>query len=108
MGLKRRLVIKNGQVLLPSEQVQCADVLVEDGKIARVGASLAAGREIDVSGRCVVPGLIDLHTHGIRTVNLQHGTLQEYASIEASCGTTTSCPTLFDTLRPLPSRAERR
>ena len=97
MGLNGTLVIKNGQVLLPSEQIQTRDVLIEDGRIARVGASLAADREIDVSGSYVVPGLIDVHTHGIRATNLQDGALDEYARIEASYGTTTFYPTLFDT-----------
>ena len=43
-------------------------MLVKDGVIARVGAGIAGGlakdvRIIDVRGRWVVPGLIDLHCH---------------------------------------------
>lgn len=42
-------------------------ILVEDGRIARIGtfkAELAAGTPvIDVKGRYVLPGLIDAHTH---------------------------------------------
>jgi dihydroorotase len=45
-----------------------ADVLLKDGVVARVGAGIAAGvgrevRVVDVRGRWVVPGLIDLHCH---------------------------------------------
>jgi dihydroorotase len=45
-----------------------ADVLIQDGVIARVGAGIAGGvgrdvRVIDVRGSWVVPGLIDLHCH---------------------------------------------
>ncbi len=43
-------------------------MLVKDGLIARVGAGIAGGlgrdvRIVDVRGRWVVPGLIDLHCH---------------------------------------------
>ena len=45
-----------------------ADVILKDGVVARSGKGIAAGlagdvRVIDVRGKWVVPGLIDLHTH---------------------------------------------
>jgi len=97
MGKHGALVIKNGNVLLPTEELRSSDVLIENGRIQQVGPSLAADFEINAAGGYVLPGLIDVHTHGVRTVNLQDGTLDEYASIEASFGTTTFYPTLFDT-----------
>lgn len=97
MEQNKALVIKNGTVLLPTEELCSCDVLIENGRIRQVGPCLASDREIDAAGGYVVPGLIDLHTHGIRTVNLQTGTLSEYARIEASYGATTFYPTLFDT-----------
>ena len=97
MGKHGTLVIKNGNVLLPTEELRSSDVLIENGRIQEVGPSLAADSEIDAAGGYVLPGLIDVHTHGIRTVNLQDGSLSEYASIEATFGTTTFYPTLFDT-----------
>jgi N-acetylglucosamine-6-phosphate deacetylase len=103
----RTLVVKNGNVLFPTEEIRACDVLIEDGRIQRVGTSLAAELEIDAAGGYVVPGLIDVHTHGIRTINLQTGKLSEYASIEASYGTTTFYPTLFDTPEAIAEQMRR-
>lgn len=40
------------------------DVAIAGGRIAAVGAGLAAGREeIDATGKLVTPGFVDVHTH---------------------------------------------
>jgi N-acyl-D-amino-acid deacylase len=40
-----------------------ADVGIAGGRIAEIGPRVRGAREIDASGRLVVPGFIDLHTH---------------------------------------------
>ena len=61
------LVLVGGRVIDPARGLDAtADVLLKGGVIAKVGQGLAADagvRVIDVAGRWVVPGLIDLHTH---------------------------------------------
>ena len=61
------LLLKGGNVIDPSQDLRGAlDVAVEDGKIARVAANIAvtqARRVVDIRGKTVTPGLIDLHTH---------------------------------------------
>jgi dihydroorotase len=62
------LFIKNGHILDPANKVdEKLDLLVMDGKIAKLGkpGSFAADgvKVIDVSGKLVVPGLIDMHVH---------------------------------------------
>lgn len=107
MEWHKALVIKNGNVLLPTEEFCACDVLIEGSRIQEVGRPLASDMQIDATGKYVVPGLIDVHTHGIRTINLQSGTLGEYASIEASYGTTTFYPTLFDTPQDIAEQMKR-
>jgi len=60
------LLIKNGRVLDPANRTDATlDVLLEDGRIAKVGPGLsAAGAEtFDAAGLIVAPGFIDLHCH---------------------------------------------
>ena len=61
------LVIRGGRVLAGSPPALTpADVLIEGDRIAAVGAALAAPagtRELDGSGRIVLPGLGNAHTH---------------------------------------------
>ncbi len=61
------LLIKNGTVITITDGVKPeTDVLIEDGKITRIGKSLRAPRgakEIDATGMHVMPGIIDAHSH---------------------------------------------
>ena len=58
------LIFKNGAVVTP-QGIAKADVAVKDGKIAALGQNLdLKAKEIkDVSGRLVLPGALDVHTH---------------------------------------------
>ena len=60
------LLLRGGRVVDPSRGMDTrADVLLQDGKVAAVGAKLSAsGAEVrDVSGLVVCPGFIDIHVH---------------------------------------------
>lgn len=56
------VVIKGGRVVDPTGS-RPADVLVDDGRIAAVGADLTGDRVLDAGGCVVAPGLVDLHAH---------------------------------------------
>jgi dihydroorotase len=67
MAQQYDIVLKGGRVVDAANQVDAVrDVAVRDGRIARVAADIPASearKAIDVAGRIVAPGLIDLHFH---------------------------------------------
>jgi N-acetylglucosamine-6-phosphate deacetylase len=95
MSERTGLAVKSGRVLLSDGGTYHGDVQLEDGKIRHVGQNLRADLEIDAAGGWILPGLIDLHTHGIHTTSAESGSLIEFARFEGSHGTTTFYPTLF-------------
>ncbi len=68
------LLIRGATVLtVTNGTLDDTDVLVRDGKIAEIGSGLSAPRgvrTIEASGRYLMPGIIDAHSHiGITSVN---------------------------------------
>ncbi len=60
------LLIKNGRVIDPASKLDgIIDVLIENGKIKRLGKGVRPENHkvIEARGLVVVPGLIDMHTH---------------------------------------------
>ena len=59
------LLLKNGNLHTMTQDAFTGDILIENGKITAIGASLSAdGAEvIDLGGQFVLPGLIDAHCH---------------------------------------------
>ena len=67
------LLLKGGTVVDPSTGLDgIQDVAVQGGAIARIAPGIASGeatRTIDVAGKIVTPGLIDLHAHVFEGIN---------------------------------------
>lgn len=95
--MKRTLFI-NGRVYVDG-QFQDTDLLVQDGRIA--GFSGKADEVVDLGGRLLVPGFLDLHTHGGDGVDVNAATAGDLAKIGkffAKNGTTGwLCSILTDT-----------
>ena len=101
------LLIYNGRILAETHTLQKGYLLVRDGKISSIGedwngieaansVGAAGGLEkLDARGLFVCPGLIDMHTHGIRDVNYMESNVEAMVqglSLYASFGVTRVLP----------------
>src|SRR4051794_37870766 len=88
------LILRGGRVIDPAQSLDGAyDVAIREGRIAAVLPSIApssARESIDVSGKLVLPGLIDTHAHVFQYVTGRFG-------LEADlCGVRSGVTTLVD------------
>lgn len=60
-----KVLIKGGTVVSVTSETFVGDVLLEDGKISKVGKNIKVKAEevIDATGKYVLPGFIDAHSH---------------------------------------------
>lgn len=100
-----KTLFKNGIVLIDNE-FRYAHILVEDGIISKITYCLDEmqdfDKEIDLKSKRLIPGFIDIHTHGAVGVDVNAATANEYEKIcrfFATQGTTTwLCSILTDTI----------
>ena len=89
-----RLLIKNGRIIDPASGFDAvADLALEDGRIAGMGAGLefAGAKVMDASGLVVAPGFIDMHVH-LREPGIEHAeTIETGARAAAAGGFTSIC-----------------
>jgi len=88
------ILIKGGHVIDPGRVNGVSDVLIENGKIAAVGQTLAApagATVIQANGQLVVPGFVDLHVH-FREPGFEYKeTIQSGTEAAVAGGFTTVC-----------------
>jgi dihydroorotase len=64
-----KIILKNSHLLHPEQKIDKdkTDILLIDGIISKIGnltnSDLKEAREIDLSGKYVVPGFLDMHVH---------------------------------------------
>ncbi len=59
---KYDLVIKNGTIITAGDKFK-ADLAIKDGKIVEIASSIDSDNIYDASGKILIPGGIDVHTH---------------------------------------------
>jgi N-acetylglucosamine-6-phosphate deacetylase len=99
-----KTIINNGSVVLPGGILEDGAVMIdEQGKIAFVGRAVdlpeQAGETLDLGGKILSPGLIDIHVHGGHGVTFDNpGSLAEdlraYSSWVATTGVTGFLPSI--------------
>ncbi len=95
-----RLVIKNGRVVDPANNVdRVCDVAMEDGTIREVaeGIDTSGSEVIDASGQVVAPGFMDIHVH-LREPGFEYAETIESGSRAAAAGGFTSVCCMPNTL----------
>ena len=94
--MEKYMILKNGTVLTEEFVLKQLDVRVENGVIAEIGENLSGDDVLDCAGCTVVPGFVDVHTHGAMgadTCDADAEGLQKIADHMLSHGVTSFCPT---------------
>ena len=92
------MLIKHGLILHHDRLEEDSDLRLQHGQIVELGRDLVPAPDeqvIDASECYVLPGLVDLHTHGLRHVLVQDGDWMAFSSLQLEQGVTTCVPTLF-------------
>ncbi|MBE6955972.1 MAG: N-acetylglucosamine-6-phosphate deacetylase [Ruminococcaceae bacterium] len=93
-----RTLLFNCNLVLP-EEIRPGYVVTEDDRIAQVGFGRPEGgadRTVDLGGRYLAPGFVELHSHGAGGADFMDGTVEAFATAchTLMChGTTTLLPT---------------
>jgi dihydroorotase len=99
------IAIRGGRVIDPANDIDTtADVLIADGRIARVGkdAGKSASETIDASGLVVTPGFVDIHCH-LREPGFEHKETIETGTLAAARGGFTTVCAMPNTEPPTDS-----
>ena len=79
------VLIRNATLLTVTKgTIEKGSVLIEDGKIAAVGKNVAAPAQasvIDATGKYVMPGIIDCHSHTAIEGGINEGTLSDSSMV---------------------------
>lgn len=98
--MTKRLVIKNANLILPTELIRNGYIVCDEGTITHFGdgdfRTEPNDQIIDAEGKYISPGFIDLHTHGAGGFDFMDNTVEAYLGIaetHARYGTTSLLPT---------------
>ncbi len=90
------MIIRNGAVFKEDGTFRVEDVYIRDHKIVASREQAADDTEIDACGLLVIPGLVDIHSHGAYGHDFSDADTEGLKTIlkyEKSCGITSYCPT---------------
>ncbi len=79
-----RFALTGGRIVLPDKVVTGQAIVIAGGKIVGLAEAGALGSQvetIDVGGRTITPGLVDIHTHGAVGHTFNEPTAKAFAAI---------------------------
>lgn len=95
------MILKNASVFI-GERFEMVDIAIEDGKIKEIGQSLCRTTkdeiEMDYTGRKIIPGMVEIHSHGCLGYDFCTATqsqMNEMRAYYASQGTTALLATVM-------------
>ena len=97
-------LVKGGRLVDPRNGLdKVLDIALEDGKVVEIGEDLSPSRAkavVDATGKIVMPGIIDMHTH-MRTV-MGHPHAQRMVALAGVCTTLDMAGPLDNILETIP------
>lgn len=90
------MIIRNGFILRDDKTFVKGDLYIENGRIAESECQVTDMQEIDAAGLYVLPGLIDIHSHGAVGYDFSDNNVEDLQKIlqyQYSHGITSYCPT---------------
>jgi len=100
------LLLKNGKTLI-NKSIEKCDMLIEDGIIKKIGdlQNLEVDNTIDLEGKFISPGFIDMHVH-LREPGYEYKETIKSGTLSAAAGGyTLVCP--MPNTNPIPNSVER-
>ncbi len=95
--LRMPTTFTNATLILPDRIVPNASLIEDGGRIAALGERIApVGEVIDLRGRYLAPGFVELHVHGGDGADFMDGTAEAFRTVcrcHARHGTTSLTPT---------------
>ncbi len=89
------MIIRNGRVYQEDKQFAKRDLYIENGRIVERREQVTDAVVVDAEGLLVLPGLIDIHSHGAMGCDFSDGSVEGLKTIlayEAAHGITSYCP----------------
>jgi N-acetylglucosamine-6-phosphate deacetylase len=91
------LIITHGTILHDGTLVEGRNLVVEGDRVTGIVQGVEPQlheTRIDAAGRYVLPGLVDIHTHGLRDVMVDTDDIFRFSRLQLEAGVTCCLPTL--------------
>lgn len=100
-----RTILANGKRIVKDNHLEKIDIAIEGGVITEIGTNLSGENRIDLQGKLVTPGLVDIHVHFREPGFTDKETIATGSRAAARGGFTTVCS--MPNTDPVPDTVEK-